>query len=229
MGLEEGASGPLRGFGLRAWAQLAAAGLGSYGADWRPWFRGGGGGRTVQQVRGWAELSSPGARAVLSTWRACVCLFLCACVYVCARRRAAYLWLGFEEGHLVLQKYIYIYIFFNSVFQNWLVGEWRRRCSSLLQQLPCSSSCTSKFALLFLSSPLPHPCLAPASLLSFFPKLDQSVLMRLQGHCLGRRGRGESLLSLLTSAKMSYRSLVPVALLLTSCPKRGTDPRSWSV
>ena len=112
MGLEEGASGPLRGFGLRAWAQLAAAGLGSYGADWRPWFRGGGGGRTVQQVRGWAELSSPGARAVLSTWRACVCLFLCACVYVCARRRAAYLWLGFEEGHLVLQKYIYIYIYF---------------------------------------------------------------------------------------------------------------------
>ena len=43
VGLEVGASGMLRGFGLRAWAQLAAAGLGSYGAGWRPWFRGGGG------------------------------------------------------------------------------------------------------------------------------------------------------------------------------------------
>ena len=88
MGLEEGASGPLRGFGLRAWAQLAAAGLGSYGAGWRPWFRGGGGGRTVQQVRGRAELSSPGARAVLSTWRACVCLCVCFCARVCMCVRA---------------------------------------------------------------------------------------------------------------------------------------------
>ena len=145
---------------------------------------------------------------------------------MCALTRAGYLWLGFEK-HLVLKKKLSLYLI--QCLKIGLLVSGDAVVQSFLQQLPCSSSCTSKFVLLFLSSPLPHPCLAPASLLSLFPKLDQSVLMRLQGHCLGRRGRGESLLSLLTSAKMSYRSLVPVVLLLTSCPKRGTHPRSWSV
>lgn len=93
VGLEVGASGMLRGSGCEP-GRSSCGCRARFRAGWRPWFRGGGGGRTVQQVRGRPELSSPGTRAVLSTWRAmivCVCVFLCACVYVCAHARGLFL------------------------------------------------------------------------------------------------------------------------------------------
>ena len=87
MGLEEGASGPLRGFGLRAWAQLAAAGLGSYGADWRPWFRGGGGGRTVQREGVGRAVQPGGPSRAKHMASLCVSVSVRVCICVCAQAR----------------------------------------------------------------------------------------------------------------------------------------------
>ena len=111
-------------------------------------------GRTVQQVRGRAELSSPRAHP---GWHL-------------ARARALVrvpLHLIFGYG---LKNYVWFFeiFMFTLVFQNWLVSEWRHHltfpATASLRIL--ASSCISKFFLLFLPSPPSQRCLLPVSLLS---------------------------------------------------------------
>ena len=84
-----------RGGGVRVAEGVRAASLGAargcrarFLRGWRAVLvPGRGRGRTVQQVRGRPELSSSGARAVLTTWRACVRVYVRVCICVRAPAR----------------------------------------------------------------------------------------------------------------------------------------------